>query len=255
MTEQDPRSGVRITFSAGDGSFRPAAIPPKSPTPPPPPNPVRITQQQNPNGGPTITGPNYAPPVRPLDRSLAALRPRDDSSAAISDALGQIAIEREAAAQRIEIAQANRRRALTDVRATPPDLVAFERRSHEASIECERLDALAAELDGKLERALAREALAAVEVEQARLAHAQADAKLATALPGYEKAIEPLLALGELIRARDAAADRLRRAGVLPVEMADALFLRHLVVPSRAGLPLYGSLPPYVPQFTYPSPG
>lgn len=246
MANRDTAPEITVSFSEGSGEFRSSSRP-RAEVPAPPPSPVRIFQSVEQMGATVSTGTRA---VRQPDRTLAGLRPRDDSSGAIRDALHDVALARQAAVDRVAIARDNRRRALTDPAATSADVEAFGRRAAEAGIELERLSALEPELEAKLGIAIRREAAARLAVDVARADHAAAAEAMAKALPGYRKAAEQVVRLCELVRTHDAALAALKQAAAVAnvsvapaVDAPDAGFLAHVVLPAPGGGTLWGELP------------
>ena len=89
--------------------------------------------------------------------TLSKLRPRDDSAAAIREALASISREHGTALQRRDAARANRRSALIDPDASRADIVSFETQGRDAELEIERLELLAGDLEARLTLAVRAE--------------------------------------------------------------------------------------------------
>lgn len=204
-------------------------------------------------------------------KTLSKMRPRDDSSVAIREALATVAREREAAISRRDIAGENRKAALRDPAATAKDINTFEQHARNEDIELERIAALAEDLEARLVAAVAAEdAQAKAEaVEAARVAYREAVEAVRMGRKEYPEAAARIARAHAAEKDRVAALGRFRaavaqslppgspaHAGLfdpgLGHEDLDASFLANVVLPGLPGEPtILGSLPPRAASTPY----
>ena len=150
-------------------------------------------------------------------KTLATLRPRDDSAGAIQVSMRSVSHQRAAAVQRRDLAHANRRKALTDLEATPKDVASFKTHAREADLEIERLNLIEGALEQRFRAATQQEDVVAKQaaIEDARVEYAAAVEEFRAAMPDYVTAAAVIVGVCELERAQLAALTRFQNAVVM----------------------------------------
>ena len=151
-----------------------------------------------------------------MSAALAECRPRDESAAAIRDALAALSREKAAIEDRRQVAAANRATALSDPTASVRDIIKFEAQEREATIELERVALLQPDLVAKLQVAAARERDAKLQlaVVEARKDVAAAVEALRAALPDYAEAAAVIVRVCRLAESQTVALQEFSRAAL-----------------------------------------